>query len=76
MAACDFMEQAYEQAPVVDVDSIIKDANEKIVFHRILIGTDNYLIYNRKILELSVRHLFQKCLILLCIDELEYNRCV
>ena len=32
MAACDFMERAYEQAPVVDVDSIMRDANEKIVF--------------------------------------------
>jgi len=41
--------------------------------HRILICTDYYLIHNRKILELSVRHLLQKCLILLCIDELEYN---
>ena len=30
MAACDFMERAYEQAPVVDVDSIMRDANEKI----------------------------------------------
>ena len=28
MAACDFMERAYEQVPVVDVDSIMKDANE------------------------------------------------
>ena len=35
MAACDFMERAYEQAPVVDVDSIIRDANEKIVFQLI-----------------------------------------
>lgn len=25
MAACDFMERAYEQAPVVDVDSIMRD---------------------------------------------------
>ena len=38
MAACDFMERAYEQAPVVDVDSIMKDANEKIVFQ--LINTE------------------------------------
>ena len=38
MAACDFMERAYEQAPVVDVDSIIRDANEKIVFQ--LINTE------------------------------------
>ena len=30
MAACDFMERAYEQTPVVDVDSIMRDANEKI----------------------------------------------
>ena len=38
MAACDFMERAYEQAPVVDVDSIMRDANEKIVFQ--LINTE------------------------------------
>ena len=38
MAACDFMERAYEQVPVVDVDSIMKDANEKIVFQ--LINTE------------------------------------
>ena len=38
MAACDFMERAYEQAPVVDVDSIMKEANEKIVFQ--LINTE------------------------------------
>ena len=35
---CDFMERAYEQAPVVDVDSIMRDANEKIVFQ--LINTE------------------------------------
>ena len=34
MAACDFMERAYEQAPVVDVDSIMRDANEKIVYSK------------------------------------------
>ena len=38
MAACDFMERAYEQTPVVDVDSIMRDANEKIVFQ--LINTE------------------------------------
>ena len=38
MAACDFMERAYEQAPDVDVDSIMRDANEKIVFQ--LINTE------------------------------------
>ena len=38
MAACDFMERAYEQALVVDVDSIMRDANEKIVFQ--LINTE------------------------------------
>lgn len=31
-------ERAYEQAPVVDVDSIMRDANEKIVFQ--LINTE------------------------------------
>ena len=44
MAACDFMERAYEQAPVVDVDSIMRDANEKIVFQ--LINT--CLLYTSK----------------------------
>ena len=38
MAACDFMERAYEQAPDVDVDSIMRDANEKIVFQLINTG--------------------------------------
>ena len=30
MAACDFMERAYEQAPVVDVDSIMRDAKRRL----------------------------------------------
>ena len=47
MAACDFMERAYEQVPVVDVDSIMKDANEKIVFQ--LINTEQ----NKTVLEQS-----------------------
>lgn len=46
MAACDFMERAYEQTPVVDVDSIMKEANEKIVFQ--LINTEqNKTFWNR-----------------------------
>ena len=39
MAACGTSwKWAYEQTPVVDVDSIMRDANEKIVFQ--LINTD------------------------------------
>lgn len=38
MDACGLMERAYEQAPVVDVNTIMRDANEKIVFQ--LINTE------------------------------------
>ena len=34
MAACDFMERAYEQALVVDVDSIMRDVYKRQVHHR------------------------------------------
>ena len=48
-----FMERAYEQAPVVDVDSIMRDANEKIVFQ--LINTEQ----NKTFLELVPHREFQ-----------------
>ena len=48
MAACDFMERAYEQVPVVDVDSIMKDANEKIVFQPV--SYTHLDVYKRQVL--------------------------
>lgn len=69
MAACDFMERAYEQAPVVDVDSIMRDANEKIVFQ--LINTEQ----NKTFLEQVPHREFQDLSIVYKVS-VDKKRCV
>lgn len=66
MAACDFMERAYEQAPVVDVDSIMRDANEKIVFQ--LINTEQ----NKTFLEQVPHREFQDLSIVYKVMDMYY----
>ena len=53
MAACDFMARVYEKTPAVDVESLYKDADEKVVFQ--LINTEQ----NKSLLEQIPHREFQ-----------------
>ncbi len=48
MAACDFMERAYEQAPVVDVDSIMRMLTRRL--------------YSSSSIQSRIRHFWNRCL--------------
>ncbi|EKC61472.1 hypothetical protein OBE_08454, partial [human gut metagenome] len=59
MAACDFMERAYEQAPVVDVDSIMRMLTRRL--------------YSSSSIQSRIKHFWNRCrtessrIFLLCI---------